>query len=395
MSKHSIDFDYLNWRPVLSTLQQLDAAGSASEWCLSGNAINSSAVYTGSHCHWIRESIIFQYYLHAATCVGWSNDRPTIQIRGQTDYNLLYGQALAAFSPSPTQQRSASRQRRSRGMSQGSHSAIGSGSGLFSRSGSRGMGGKEGVHPQERERGEDGGVEVQAPLFPPVSRGSRSPDSNRRVVPMKLVRSGSFLDEGELVPDVAEEEVDVYGSNALTATSRPAPEELEEAMAMAGVSRIRNIASCLTLHGAASQQAAEDLEVEEAGPRVSRDREGTDSPSRPGANGSGRGGALTFSSQYESHVRLTYARRGNRPDDGACRIRYSPLQANGYTRSASLVTNGQAVIPTLLRPVMEGTKMFRVQAYLHQYLSAGMEQDDLVTAFRSVTKTVNNYRDLK
>lgn len=312
---------------------------------------------------------------------GWSCERPAIKIGAESDYHLLYRQALETFSPTVHQPSSPPRhQSMTRQNYQGS---IGSGTGLFSRCSSRGNSDLL-IDGQTARKVVDEGVMVHAPLLPPIQKttgsasGHSSPQHTK--VAIKLYRSDSFLDEGMLVEDLPADKTDVYGVSALSSKKRLSRQESIDNVPESRT--MRNIASCLTLHGVSSQQAAEDLEVDSLDSRMNHTSNCSNSQ-------------LRFSSQYESWIRSSYAKRGNRLDNGPCRVTYTPLKANGYDRSASIITNGQAVIPTLLRPVMQGTKMFRVQAYLHQYLSAGLEQDDLITAFRSVTQTVNNYRDLK
>jgi len=67
---------------------------------------------------------------------------------------------------------------------------------------------------------------------------------------------------------------------------------------------------------------------------------------------------------------------------------------NGYKRSASLVSNGQSILPYLQRSLGRAADMFRVGAYVHQYTDNGLEYADFLSSFRSLGQTVENYRSL-
>ena len=214
---------------------------------------------------------------------------------------------------------------------------------------------------------DDDGISVQTP---PPSGSPKKPA-------LRLVKSLSFVEQDDYEldvpngPDDGEEEESKHSYSAGGGGEMGERDGDVEDLS----SRIRNIASCLTLHGDGAQQAAEDVDVTSA--------EDVRGASPTAAAASRRG--LRFSSLYRS--------RSN--DTSACTVRYSPLRVNNYDRSATVLTNGQGVIPTLQRPVLMGTKLFRTSTDLHRYLSAGVEADDLVSAFRSVQQVVNNYRDIK
>lgn len=201
-----------------------------------------------------------------------------------------------------------------------------------------------------------GAVEVHHP----PSKLSNTTDSCRAT---RLVRSISFLDE--------------YVEDNPTHHGRDYDDSKDHEEKI--TAKICNIASCLTLLGAGAQRAAEDVDT-------------TSVSSRDGRVAISSGDGLQFSSRYESWVKRSYE---SSSPSLACKVSFSTIKANGYERSASIMTNGQSIIPILQRPVVLGTKMFRVGAYVHQYTSAGLDQDDLVSSFRSVQRIVNNYRDLR
>ena len=80
--------------------------------------------------------------------------------------------------------------------------------------------------------------------------------------------------------------------------------------------------------------------------------------------------------------------------DSPLRICHSPLKSNGYHRSASCISNGQAVLPLLEQSFMKAKTLFEAGAYLHQYTSHGIEQDDFVSAFQIMHQVILNYSTL-
>lgn len=81
-------------------------------------------------------------------------------------------------------------------------------------------------------------------------------------------------------------------------------------------------------------------------------------------------------------------------DDRSCQLHYSNRSVNGYQRSAVLLSNSQAILPILQRAGMKGAEMYRAGAYVHQYKSCGLEDEDFVRAFRTVGQVIENYRSL-
>lgn len=81
-------------------------------------------------------------------------------------------------------------------------------------------------------------------------------------------------------------------------------------------------------------------------------------------------------------------------DDTRCDIHYSAKSVNGYHRSAVLLSNSQAILPIIQRAALKGADMYRAKAYVHQYKSCGLEDDDFVRAFRTVGQVIENYRGL-
>ena len=80
--------------------------------------------------------------------------------------------------------------------------------------------------------------------------------------------------------------------------------------------------------------------------------------------------------------------------DDAVQVHHSAHIVNGYQRSASLLSNGQAILPILQRAATKAAELFRVGAYLHQYSSCGLEGEDFVASFRSIGQTIENYQSL-
>lgn len=81
-------------------------------------------------------------------------------------------------------------------------------------------------------------------------------------------------------------------------------------------------------------------------------------------------------------------------DDRNCQMHYSNRSVNGYQRSAVLLSNSQSILPILQRAGLKGAEMYRAGAYVHQYKSCGLEDEDFVRAFRTVGQVIENYRSL-
>lgn len=147
-----------------------------------------------------------------------------------------------------------------------------------------------------------------------------------------------------------------------------------------GVSK--NVSSVLTLHGVDADSAARNIiSQQQIGPGR---RSAAPSVDQSGAHDSGHHVQVRFSSTYAPWT-----------PSPPCRVYTSPFAVNGYLRSASLLSNGQTVLPALQRPLLNGSNMFRSGAYVHQYQACGLEVEDFVTSFRSLGQIVNNYQSLK
>jgi hypothetical protein len=72
----------------------------------------------------------------------------------------------------------------------------------------------------------------------------------------------------------------------------------------------------------------------------------------------------------------------------------SARSLNGYHRSASLISNGQSVLPLLRQPLVRAAHMYRCGAYLHQYTGLGIEEGDFEEAFLGLGQVVQNYQAL-
>lgn len=79
---------------------------------------------------------------------------------------------------------------------------------------------------------------------------------------------------------------------------------------------------------------------------------------------------------------------------GAVQVHHSEHVVNAYQRSASLLSNGQAILPILQRAASKGAELFRVGAYLHQYTSCGLETEDFVAGFRTVGQVIESYNSI-
>jgi len=64
-------------------------------------------------------------------------------------------------------------------------------------------------------------------------------------------------------------------------------------------------------------------------------------------------------------------------------------------KSAVLLSNGQStVVDSLERTVARAWNMFASRAYLHQYTSRGLDENDFVDCFAALEQTLADYRNL-
>lgn len=78
-------------------------------------------------------------------------------------------------------------------------------------------------------------------------------------------------------------------------------------------------------------------------------------------------------------------------NDRPLRVFKSHVKANGYHRSVSCLSNGQAVLPLLERSFQKSRKLFEAGAYIHQYMAQGVERDDFTNAFQDLHEVILNY----
>jgi len=77
-----------------------------------------------------------------------------------------------------------------------------------------------------------------------------------------------------------------------------------------------------------------------------------------------------------------------------CKVCYSHHITNKYNRSASLINNSDEILPIIEKTAQKASLLFERGAYVHQYNSCGLEDDDFITAFRTVGQIIHNYKAL-
>lgn len=77
------------------------------------------------------------------------------------------------------------------------------------------------------------------------------------------------------------------------------------------------------------------------------------------------------------------------------KVCYSSHITNGYSRSASLLSNGQSILPVLQRAATKAAQMYQAKAYLHQYQSCGLEEETFKSSFLQIGQIIANYNSLK
>ena len=75
-------------------------------------------------------------------------------------------------------------------------------------------------------------------------------------------------------------------------------------------------------------------------------------------------------------------------------VTYSNSTCNGYQRSASILSNGQSILPILQRSLHKASQLFHANAYIHQYESCDITKQDFIESFHRLGQVVQNYKSL-
>ncbi|AWO99448.1 putative tubulin delta chain [Scophthalmus maximus] len=72
----------------------------------------------------------------------------------------------------------------------------------------------------------------------------------------------------------------------------------------------------------------------------------------------------------------------------------SPVPFNKYEKSATLVSNSQALLRPLDDMVRKAWNMFASRAYIHQYVKFGISEEDFLDSFTSLEQVISSYSQL-
>ncbi|KAM8905509.1 tubulin delta chain isoform 2-T2 [Spinachia spinachia] len=72
----------------------------------------------------------------------------------------------------------------------------------------------------------------------------------------------------------------------------------------------------------------------------------------------------------------------------------SPVPFNKYEKCATLVSNSQALLRPLDDMVGKAWNMFASRAYLHQYMTFGISEEDFLDSFTSIEQVISSYSQL-
>ncbi|XP_044057156.1 tubulin delta chain [Siniperca chuatsi] len=72
----------------------------------------------------------------------------------------------------------------------------------------------------------------------------------------------------------------------------------------------------------------------------------------------------------------------------------SPVPFNKYEKSATLVSNSQALLRPLDNMVGKAWNMFASRAYIHQYVKFGISEEDFLDSFTSLEQVISSYSQL-
>ncbi|KAM4590020.1 tubulin delta chain [Fundulus diaphanus] len=141
--------------------------------------------------------------------------------------------------------------------------------------------------------------------------------------------------------------------------------------------------------------------------------EGIDWQVRPPPASAGRTGSLTAGSFNASLANLLILRGKDvysaetggfedsaiytswLPPAEALSLWKSPVPFDKYEKSATLVSNSQALLRPLDDMVRKAWNMFASRAYIHQYVKFGISEDDFLDSFTSLEQVISSYAQLQ
>ncbi|XP_051253683.1 tubulin delta chain isoform X2 [Dicentrarchus labrax] len=82
------------------------------------------------------------------------------------------------------------------------------------------------------------------------------------------------------------------------------------------------------------------------------------------------------------------------PSEEAFNLWKSPVPFNKYEKSATLVSNSQALLRPLDNMVGKAWNMFASRAYIHQYIKFGISEEDFLDSFTSLEQVISSYSQL-
>ncbi|XP_076001479.1 tubulin delta chain [Genypterus blacodes] len=82
------------------------------------------------------------------------------------------------------------------------------------------------------------------------------------------------------------------------------------------------------------------------------------------------------------------------PPEEASHVWKSPVPFDKYEKSATLVSNSQALLKPLDNMVGKAWNMFASRAYVHQYVKFGMSEEDFLDSFTSLEQVISSYSQL-
>ncbi|EDV22441.1 uncharacterized protein TRIADDRAFT_28772 [Trichoplax adhaerens] len=82
------------------------------------------------------------------------------------------------------------------------------------------------------------------------------------------------------------------------------------------------------------------------------------------------------------------------PNSSGLATRVNSRPYNKYEKSAFLLSNSQFCIPTINNVTEKAWNMFANRAYIHQYISNGISEDDFIDSFATAEQIITNYNKL-
>jgi hypothetical protein len=198
-------------------------------------------------------------------------------------------------------------------------------------------------------------------------------------------RSNDAYADNDYLSSVQEDEAEE--DENLTVFRYPSSAQLSSASSS---SLIKSLASVIVCHGEGSEEAIGEINenLKDTTDLSDDVRSTVSSRLLPNYNANKPKLFEEYLSSHSSH--LSFSSSSFAP----VHLSSTKFLLNQYQRSSTVLSNDQSILPLLQRTLKRSSEMFAVKAYVHQYLTNGLEYDDFIDSFQWIYSTIQAYSEL-